>query len=67
MAQPESRPRAKANGWHNGSIGGLARSASRWLAQRFNRRIDQRRKPMVGATVGLEDRLKAKAGERSED
>ena len=50
-AQSEDRPKAQADGWHNGLIGD----------------IDQRCKPMVGATVGLEDRLKAKAGERSED
>ena len=37
-AQPEGRPEAQADGWHNGSIGGPAKGASRWLAQRFDRR-----------------------------
>ena len=74
---------AKVGGWPEGTAGGSAKGASRWLAQRlnrrvghgasrwltqrFNRRIDQRRKPMVGATVGLDDLLKAQAEERSED
>jgi len=83
MAKLEGWHSAKVGGWPESTAGGSARGASRWLAQRlnrrvghgasrwlaqrFNRRIDQKRKPMVGATVGLEDRLKAQAGERSED
>jgi len=58
---------AKVGGWPEGTAGGVGHGASRWFAQRFNRRIDQRRKPMVGATVGLDDLLKAQAEERSED
>ena len=89
--KPEAIWKAKLEGWHSAKVGGwpegtaggsargasrwlaqrlnrrVGHGASRWLAQRFNRRIDQRRKPMVGATVGLDDLLKAQAEERSED